>query len=116
MLKIKIARSPCLNGFKITINSILQLSEELRTQYDNPILKTRQLNQDPLENLFATTRQQHGCSVNPSPKQFETALRHIFITQLSKLSNATNCEEDDNKIFAKLSKIKSVLTPEKIDI
>ncbi|XP_044740044.1 uncharacterized protein LOC123301372 [Chrysoperla carnea] len=109
------ARPPCLNGFKITINSVLQLSEELRVEYDIPILKTRQLNQDPLENLFATIRQQHGCSVNPSPKQFESGLRHIFITQLSKLSNATNCEEDQNKIFAKLSKIESatILIPVK---
>jgi hypothetical protein len=95
-------RPPCLQGLNITINSILQLSEELREKYGIPLLKTRRFNQDPLENLFATIRQQHGCSVNPSPKQFETGLRHIFITQLSKISNVTNCEMDENKIFVTL--------------
>jgi len=60
--------------------------------------------QDPLENLFAVIRQQHGCNLYPSPTQFKNGIRQIYIThnQLTKISNITNCKVDDNQ-FAKLS-------------
>ena len=105
---------PCIEGMKITINSVLQLTTELSKNYNTPALKTRRINQDPLENLFATIRQQYGCSVNPSPMQFETGLRHSLITQLTKVSSLTNCEIDENKIFAKLSMIKPASPKKKV--
>jgi len=46
-------------GWKITINSLLQLWDEIQT------LCTYRLNQDDLENLFATFRNQNGYNVNP---------------------------------------------------
>lgn len=99
---------PCLKGLKLSTNAVLQLAEDLRTNYDIPLTHTRRLNQDPLENLFAVVRQQHGCSVNPSPRQFEGGMRQIFILNLSKISAKTNCENDCNKTFAKLSKLKTL--------
>lgn len=93
----------CRKGFLLTINSVLQLFKDLNENSDIHELCTRKLNQDPLENLFAVIRQQHGCSVNPSPKQFQAGLRHIFITHLSKVSSHSNCETDRNYIFTKLS-------------
>lgn len=101
---------PCITGMMLTINSVLKLSEELKTEYDFPALRTRRLNQDPLENLFAIIRQQNGCSVNPSTRSFETALKHSYIIQLTKVSNSTNCQDDDNVIFAKLSIINDAVT------
>jgi len=67
----------CRKGFLLTINSVLQLFKDLDENYDIHELCTRKSNQDPLENLFSVIRQQHGCSVNPSPKQFQAGLRHI---------------------------------------
>lgn len=60
-----------MKGFLLTINSVLQLFKDLDENYDIHELCTRKFNQDSLENLFAVIRQQHGCSVNPSPKQFQ---------------------------------------------
>jgi len=105
--KFEIGPQPaCIKGFILTINSVLQLFEDLSENYDIQQLCTRKLIQDPLENLFSVIRQQHGCSVNPSPKQFQTGLRHIFITQISKVSGNSNCETDKNYIFTKLSQLK----------
>lgn len=59
--------------------------------------------------MFSVIRQQHGCSVNPFPKQFQAGLRHIFITQLAKVSNHSNCETDKTYIFTKLSQLKHTM-------
>ena len=84
----------CLEGWKISIQSLLNLFRELVSEYNIPKLRTRLLSQDALENTFASIRQQHGCNVNPSVQQLESGLRHILITSLSKLSHRSNCESD----------------------
>lgn len=92
--------------------TILELFKDLDQNCDIHELCTRRLNQDPLKNLFAVIRQQHGCNVNPSPHQFEHSMRHVLITQLSKISKFTNCENDKNNIFLKLSSFKNVTSRE----
>ena len=92
--------------------AILELFEDLNQNYGVHELCTRRLNQDPLENLFAIIKQQHGCNVNPSSRQFEHGMRHILITQLSKISKFTNCEIDKNNIFLKLSSLKNIASKE----
>lgn len=79
------------------INALLQLSDQWLLDYGIDFLCTRRLNQNPLKNVFAIIRQQHGCSVNPSPRQFENGIRHLLITQLGKISTRSNCETDANK-------------------
>lgn len=96
---------PCIRGFMLTINGVLQLAEDLRKNYNIEALRTRRFNQDPLENLFSKIREQNGCCVNPSPKQFEFGLRHLMISQMTRVAKASNCEMDDNNLFAKLSNI-----------
>lgn len=102
MIKFEGQKPDCIKGFLITINSVLQLADDLQLNYGIENLKTRRLCQDPLENLFAVIRQQHGCNLYPSPTQFENGIRQVYITQLTKISKITNCEADDNQ-FAKLS-------------
>lgn len=102
MIKFEGQKPDCIQGFLLTINTVLQLVDDLRLNYGIENLKTRRLCQDPLENLFAVIRQQHGCNLFPSPTQFENGIRQVYITQLTKISNITNCETDDN-YFAKLS-------------
>lgn len=86
--------------------STLALAQDLRSNYDIPKLLTRQLNQDPLENTFATVRQQHGCCRNPNVQQFENGLRHNYITSISRMSSNSNCEMDFTYMLTKLSKLK----------
>lgn len=95
---------PCINGWILSIESLL-LFDDLHNSYHIEKIQTRRINQDSLENLFAVVRQQHGCNTNPSVSNFETGLKHISITQLSKISNMTNCEPDFNSILVKLSAI-----------
>lgn len=102
IIKFEGQQPDCIKGFLITINSVLQLANDLQLNYGIENLKICRLYQDPLENLFAVIRQQHSCNLFPSPTQFENGIRQIYITQLTKISNITNCEADDNK-FAKLS-------------
>lgn len=58
-------------------------------------LSLRNLNQDPVENLFCQIRQ-HGISnVNPTCHQFVAALKTIVINNFSvPLTRNTNCEDD----------------------
>ena len=63
-------------------------------------LVTRQLNQDPLENLFGSICQQGGNSDNPTPIQFIRAYMKLFYVDL--LPVAGNCDIDDNTVMAGL--------------
>lgn len=101
----------CLNGWKITIQALLLLSEELRNSYNIPKLCTRVLNQDALENLFSVIRQQHGCNDNPTVLQFGRGYKHLLLTSLSKLSQSSNCELDLELVLLKLNKFMSERPP-----
>ena len=95
----------CLKGWIISITSILDLAKDLRDNYGVEKLLTRHLNQDPLENFFAIVRQQHGNVKNPSPYQFQNGLRHTYITAISKLSESSNCEDDNAFTLTKLTEL-----------
>lgn len=62
-----------INGWKITINALLQLWDEIQTP--GYTLCTYRLNQDCLENLFGNFRNQNGNNVNPTPIQFYWAFK-----------------------------------------
>ncbi|XP_018405109.1 PREDICTED: uncharacterized protein LOC108781593 [Cyphomyrmex costatus] len=89
----------------ISITSILALAKDLRDNYDVEKLLTRHLNQDPLENFFAIVRQQHGNVKNPNPYQFQNGVRHTYITTISKLSENSNCEDDNTFTLTKIMKL-----------
>ena len=55
----------CIKGWKITINSLMNIWTRLQNANFNFIL-TRRLNQDCLENFFGSIRQQNGNAVNPT--------------------------------------------------
>lgn len=96
---------PSINGWILSIESLLNLFNDLNNNFHIDKIQTRRLNQDSIENLFAVVRQQHGCNSNPSVRDFEAGLKHILITQMSKVSDITNCEPDLNSTLIKLSSI-----------
>ncbi len=55
--KVKV---PCANGFILTINSVKMLFDRLRAEFGFKFLLTNRLNQDCLENHFATIRGRGG--------------------------------------------------------
>jgi len=59
-----------LEGWQITINSLLQLLDEIDSKPLKYSLCTYRLNQDCLENLFGSFRNQNGNNVNSTPIQF----------------------------------------------
>eukprot|EP00794_Sanderia_malayensis_P008345 gene8345-9246_t len=97
----RISQLKCLDGWCITIKSILSLWEKLNTERGISYLLTRQLNQDPLENFFGCIRQQGGCSDNPTPVQFIQAYRKLFHTNLLSVVSG-NCEQDKDVLMVTL--------------
>lgn len=93
-------RMKFLNGWQITINSLLQLWEDVQT----PLyaLCTYRLCQDCLENLFGSFRNQNGNNVNPTPIQFLWAFKKIFFLNYFKHSEGSNCLEDLDEILTNI--------------
>jgi len=93
-------RMKFISGWKITINSLLQLWDDIQTP--GYTLCTYRVNQDDLENLFGNFRNQNGNNVNPTPIQFYWAFKKIFFLNYFKHSDGANCLEDLDEIFASI--------------
>jgi len=59
-----------LKGWQITINSLLQLWDEIDPKPLQYSQCTYRLNQDCLENVFGSFHNQNGNNVNPTPITF----------------------------------------------
>lgn len=96
-------RPPCQDGFVHTMKTIEKLWCTLRDDYGFTFLNLRQLNQDPLENLFGVIRQ-HGASCdNPTVGHFVAALKTSIITGLTAYkSRGGNTEADDGELMSDL--------------
>ncbi|XP_044757466.1 uncharacterized protein LOC123315702 isoform X2 [Coccinella septempunctata] len=83
-----------IEGWQTTIRSVMALWQNLRAE-GLLFLNLRNLNQDPIENLFGQIRQ-HGCSnTNPTCSQFVAALKTVIVNNLSTpVSKTYNCEDD----------------------
>jgi len=79
------SRVKFLNGWKITISTVLQLWYDITKRIGKPyILYTGRLNQDCLENLFGNFRNLNGNCVNPTPIQFFWNFKKIFFMNYFK--------------------------------
>lgn len=74
---------PSFEGLAHTLNAVLLLWNDLEQEGVNFLL-TGRLNQDPLENEFAISRQRCGNDRNPSARMFRLNLRHRIMTILIK--------------------------------
>lgn len=85
-----------VKGWVITIRVIYlwKQLESLGFEY----LNLRNLNQDPLENLFCVIRQHGVANSNPTCQQFIAALKTIVLNNLvAPVSKFANCEEDNSE-------------------
>lgn len=87
-------RPPTQNGWLTTIAAMRQVWETVQEAgYNN--LETRNLNQDPLENLFGVIRLNCGSNRNPTIEQFVDALKCSIVNSFAfKNLIDSNCEED----------------------
>jgi hypothetical protein len=81
-----------VEGWQITIRAVMHLWQNLKgmgLQY----LSLRNLNQDPVENLFCQIRQHGICNTNPTCHQFVAALKTVVINNFrSPLSRGSDCK------------------------
>ncbi|KAH8018408.1 hypothetical protein HPB51_005821 [Rhipicephalus microplus] len=91
-----------IKGWQITIKALLLLWQDLQTEFGFSNLLTRHLQEDPLENFFATIRQKHGCNEAPNVYEFTAALKHICIGKLFRLSAQGNCEVTTNAFLTNI--------------
>jgi len=80
------------------------------TKTPNFVLCTYRFNQDIIENLFGTFRNQNGNNVNPTPIQFLWAFKKIFFVNYFKHSEGSNCLEDMSEILTTIGQISPPLS------
>ena len=68
---------PCLEGWQMAINCLLQLWEFLYQEHGVKFLLTSRLNQDCVENLFSLIRAKGAQRDNPDAGQFRAALAQV---------------------------------------
>ncbi|KAL1489478.1 hypothetical protein ABEB36_014366 [Hypothenemus hampei] len=92
---------PCQKGWITSLNAIMGIWEYLKSRgFDS--LKTRSLNQDPLENTFGNVRAGCGRADNPTAAQFISSLKTQIINGLSSRPLGGNCEEDEASLLSNL--------------
>ena len=98
---------PCLEGWKMCINSLLQLWEFLENSHSLKFLLTNRLNQDCLDNFFSVMRNRGGHRDNPNSVEFRADYRAVAIDSLFVKSQNTNCIEDIDSFLLKLGNFAS---------
>jgi len=96
---------PCINGWQISIKSLLSLWSDFRSSYAFEFLLTNRLNQDCLENLFSIIRGKGGKRENPDAREFRAAYRQVVFDQILLPSPGSNCEIDRDGILLSLTNI-----------
>ena len=96
---------PCINGWKISISSLLGLWTDLSQKLDFKFLLTNRLNQDCVENLFSIIRGKGGKRDNPDAREFRSSYRQVLFDQLLIPSEGSNCQVDSDDILLSLTNI-----------
>ncbi|CAH2104760.1 unnamed protein product [Euphydryas editha] len=89
-----------INGFQVSIKSLLNLHEDLKSE-DVKFIFTRRLNQDCLENFFGKVRQAGGNCQEPTCRQVSITFKKMFVTNILKKPQNTNCDQDFDKFLIK---------------
>jgi len=98
-----------INGWLISISGLKMLWNSLNPeQNEEYTLRTGRINQDCLENLFGTFRQQHGNNYSPTPIQFIWVFKKIFCLEYFKHSPSANYIEDIDKVLYKVKELNNL--------
>ncbi len=106
----------CVEGWKLSIRSLMLLWEELRTQHEVKFLLTNRCNQDCIENFFSIIRGKGGHRYNPDAVQFRAAYRAATVDSMFSFSKGSNCVLDLDSHLLKLSNLTSHTPPPADDL
>ena len=99
--KNKTGSLPCLTGWQLSINCLLQLWDDLSSNEQVSYLLTSRLNQDCLENLFSVIRGKGGHRTNPTPREFRASIKQTMVDAILVTGEGKNCQEDvDTFLFS----------------
>ncbi|XP_030746849.1 uncharacterized protein LOC115875516 [Sitophilus oryzae] len=95
------SKMPFKSGWLTTIDATCQLWEICR-ELGFKFLRTRSLNQDPLENLFASIRNLGAQNTTPNPYQLISCFKTSILNNLITPTCNRNCEKDEAGILDNL--------------
>lgn len=88
--------TPSLNNWITTIKGFQKLWTTVN-KAGIKCLKTRNINQDPLENFFGMIRNHNRRNINSTCSNFESSFKTLLINNFTgRYSVSSNCEEDVN--------------------
>jgi len=95
-----------LTGRMISIAGLIRFQDTLWKEYGEEIeIMTRRFNQDCLENLFGSMRNQNGNCINPTTIQLQRTYKKLFSLNYFEYNEGANCLEDLDQVLTTLSKI-----------
>lgn len=94
-------KMPFKSGWITTINATCKLWDVCQ-KLGFKFLRTRTLNQDPLENMFSLIRHLSDQNTNPNPYQLVSAFKTSVLTNLITPVCNRNCETDEGSILDNL--------------
>jgi len=79
----------------ISIAGLIRFQDSLSKEYGEEIeIMTRRLNQDCLENLFGSMRNQNGNCINPTTIQPQRIFKKLFSLNYFEHNEGVNCLDD----------------------
>lgn len=93
---------PFKKGWITTIEGTLKLWETCSKIKGFKFLRTKSLNQDPLENTFGSIRSYGAANKTPNCYQFTSGFKTSILNNLIDNSRGKNCEKDDGRILDNL--------------
>ena len=95
----------CITGWKISINTLLGLWQDLHDNNSFQSLLTNRLNQDCAMNLFSIIRGKGGHRDNPDATEFRAAYRQVVFDQMLMQSVSSNCTAGMDSVLLSLINI-----------
>lgn len=87
-------------GFIVSIDSVLNLYNDLQKLCNVKYILTSRLNQDALESFFSRIRAFGGPNTNPTPPEFRYLLRLLLVGSQIRGPTGTNTEDDNCSIIS----------------
>ena len=95
----------CIDGWILVISAVVMLWTDVLVNNNYQHLMTCRINQDCLENFFASIRQANGCADNPVPSQFNAAMKQCMVNSLMRPSKLSNCAFDGDAVLTTINEL-----------
>ena len=99
------SKVPCISGFVLSINCLQHMFSSLHEKLGISFLLSNRLNQDCLENHFATIRGRGGFRDSPTPDAFAATFRQVLVHHLISPPKGSNCADDMTDFLLRLEDV-----------